>query len=139
MSPSPLSGAGHPDPAASPMARARRPSRRWRRFRVRLRIWRMRMHAHPVLSLTWRTVVAAVGLVVLLAGIVMCVTPGPGVAGIILGLAILATEFAWARGLLRYARSWAHRARERAVHKAQQHRRERDHSASALHPAPDSD
>jgi uncharacterized protein (TIGR02611 family) len=39
---------------------------------------------------------ALVGFVVLLAGIVMLVTPGPGIAVIILGLTILALEFAWA-------------------------------------------
>jgi uncharacterized protein (TIGR02611 family) len=39
---------------------------------------------------------ALVGFVVVLAGIVMLVTPGPGIAVIILGLTILALEFAWA-------------------------------------------
>ncbi|MDA8368594.1 MAG: PGPGW domain-containing protein [Nocardiopsaceae bacterium] len=73
------------------------------------------MHAHPVLSWAWRIVVAVVGGVILLTGIVMCVTPGPGAAAIILGLAILSTEFRWARVPLRYARRWAYRAREKAV------------------------
>ncbi|MUL41050.1 hypothetical protein FZ103_07590 [Streptomonospora sp. PA3] len=83
------------------------------------------MHSHPVLSWTWRTVVATVGLVILLAGVVMCITPGPGAAGIILGLAILATEFAWARGVLRFARAWAHRAKERALAKTRRRRAQR--------------
>ncbi|KII00186.1 hypothetical protein LP52_02295 [Streptomonospora alba] len=87
------------------------------------------MHSHPVLSLTWRVVVATVGMLILLAGVVMCVTPGPGVAGIILGLAILATEFSWARGILRHAREWAHRAKVQAVQKAQR-RMERKRAAS---------
>ena len=39
---------------------------------------------------------AAVGFVVLLAGVVMLVTPGPGIPVIILGLGMLALEFAWA-------------------------------------------
>ncbi|GAA4889631.1 PGPGW domain-containing protein [Streptomonospora salina] len=86
------------------------------------------MHAHPVLSLTWRAAVATVGTVILLAGVVMCVTPGPGIAGIILGLAILATEFNWARGILLYARRWAHYAKLRAVERAQR-RMERKKSA----------
>ncbi|WP_254903983.1 PGPGW domain-containing protein [Streptomonospora nanhaiensis] len=118
MSPSPMTD--RPDPAASPTTstRAHRPSRRWRRFRTRLRVWRLRMHAHPVLSWTWRGVVATVGLFFVLAGVVMCVTPGPGAAAIVLGLAVLATEFAWAKHLLRRARHWAHAAKEKAKDRA---------------------
>ncbi len=40
------------------------------------------------------------GISVLLAGIVMIVSPGPAVVVIPLGLGILATEFIWARRLL---------------------------------------
>lgn len=47
-----------------------------------------------------RLVVAVIGGTVLIAGIVMIVTPGPAVVVIPLGLAILATEFIWARHLL---------------------------------------
>ncbi|MFD0773242.1 PGPGW domain-containing protein [Streptomonospora algeriensis] len=89
------------------------------------------MHSHPVLSLTWRIVVATVGTLILLAGLVMCVTPGPGVAALILGLAILATEFNWARGILRYARQWAHRAKVQAVEKAQRRTARRKAASSS--------
>ncbi len=44
-----------------------------------------------------RIVVAVIGGTVLLGGIIMLVTPGPGVAIIMLGLAILAIEFTWAK------------------------------------------
>ena len=44
-----------------------------------------------------RIVVAVIGGTILLGGIVMMVTPGPGVVVILLGLAILAVEFAWAK------------------------------------------
>lgn len=44
-----------------------------------------------------RFLVLIVGSVVSLAGAVMLVTPGPGIAVILLGLTILATEFRWAR------------------------------------------
>lgn len=37
-----------------------------------------------------------VGGVLVVAGIVMLVTPGPGIVTIVLGLAVLAREFAWA-------------------------------------------
>jgi uncharacterized protein (TIGR02611 family) len=47
-----------------------------------------------------RLIKIVVGFTVLLAGIVMLVTPGPGWVVIALGLAILAAEFVWARRLL---------------------------------------
>jgi tellurite resistance protein TerC len=48
-------------------------------------------------KLARRIVVAVIGGTILLGGIIMIVTPGPGVVVIVLGLAILAVEFAWAR------------------------------------------
>ena len=47
-----------------------------------------------------RLMVFILGVAVLLAGLAMLVMPGPGVLVIILGLIILATEFAWAERLL---------------------------------------
>jgi tellurite resistance protein TerC len=44
-----------------------------------------------------RIIVAVIGFTVLLAGIVMIVTPGPGWLVILLGLSILSAEFVWAR------------------------------------------
>lgn len=44
-----------------------------------------------------RIIIGIVGGTVLIMGIVMMVTPGPGIAGILLGLGILGIEFAWAR------------------------------------------
>ncbi len=51
-----------------------------------------------------RVVVFVIGSTVLLIGIAMVVLPGPAVIVIPLGLAILATEFVWAKDWLRYAR-----------------------------------
>lgn len=48
-------------------------------------------------KLAKRLVIAVIGGTILLGGIIMLVTPGPGVLIIVLGLAILAVEFAWAR------------------------------------------
>ena len=68
----------------------------WKRFGLR----------GPVIVLAWigrnakRMLVAAVGFTVLGAGIAMLALPGPGVVVIIVGLAILATEFAWAERAL---------------------------------------
>jgi Putative transmembrane protein (PGPGW) len=47
-----------------------------------------------------RIAITVAGFVVLIGGIVMMVTPGPGVVAIVAGLAILATEWAWAERLL---------------------------------------
>lgn len=53
-----------------------------------------------------------VGAVVLALGIIAIPYPGPGWAIVFVGLAILASEFAWARRVLRYARgkydAWTH-------------------------------
>jgi hypothetical protein len=48
-------------------------------------------------------VVAVVGGTLLLLGILMLVVPGPGWVTIFGALALLATEFAWARWTLKYA------------------------------------
>jgi len=46
-------------------------------------------------------VVLIIGLTIILIGIALLVLPGPGTVVIVLGLAILGTEFVWARQLLR--------------------------------------
>ncbi|WP_160050554.1 PGPGW domain-containing protein [Nocardiopsis sp. FR4] len=68
------------------------------------------MHAHPALRLPWRVLVGTAGALVVLAGLLMMVTPGPGVAAVLLGLVIISTEFRWAHRLLRPARVWFRRA-----------------------------
>jgi uncharacterized protein (TIGR02611 family) len=47
-----------------------------------------------------RLVVFLLGISVLLVGLVMIIAPGPAFVVIPLGLAILATEFVWARTIL---------------------------------------
>lgn len=54
-----------------------------------------------------RIAVFVAGVTVLLAGVMMLVLPGPGLLVIILGLAILATEFAWAERALDSAKAKA--------------------------------
>lgn len=60
---------------------------------------------------TWvrRLMVFVIGSMVLIAGLLMLVLPGPGILVIIVGLAILATEFVWAERLLTHARERAAR------------------------------
>jgi uncharacterized protein (TIGR02611 family) len=62
-----------------------------------------------------RIAVAIVGGTVLLAGIAMLVLPGPAIVVIPAGLAILATEFAWARTALDRAKAKAEQAKQMAT------------------------
>ena len=57
---------------------------------------RARRDRHRERNRIYRAAFAVAGFVVLAAGIVMLVTPGPGIPVIVLGLGMLALEFAWA-------------------------------------------
>lgn len=52
-----------------------------------------------------RVVIAVIGFTVLAIGLVMVVLPGPALLVIPLALAILATEFVWARNLINKVKS----------------------------------
>ena len=54
-----------------------------------------------------RVVVSVVGATVLLIGVALLILPGPAFIVIPVGLAILATEYAWARRWLKKARQMA--------------------------------
>jgi len=70
--------------------------------------WRMRVIGRSRLrQIVWRTFITIVGGVVTLAGVAMLALPGPGWAAIFLGLAILASEYLWARRLLAYTKDRA--------------------------------
>jgi len=60
-----------------------------------------------VLRAARKVVVAIVGMAVLIAGVALIVLPGPAFVVIPAGLAILATEFLWARRLLQYVKERA--------------------------------
>lgn len=47
-----------------------------------------------------RIAISIVGGLLLLAGLVMMITPGPGIVFILAGLAVLASEYAWAQRAL---------------------------------------
>ena len=57
--------------------------------------------------------VVVAGFALLAAGIAMLVLPGPGLLTIVAGLALLATEFAWAERTLEQAKRRAAGAAER--------------------------
>jgi tellurite resistance protein TerC len=76
------------------------------------------------LRLVKRTVVSVVGGTVLLIGIALLVLPGPAFIVIPIGLAILATEYAWARRWLRKAREYAANLGSKTTSDAQPWRRD---------------
>jgi uncharacterized protein (TIGR02611 family) len=62
------------------------------------------VHGWPGGHHVWRIGIAAVGLAVVIAGIVLLVVPGPGWLVIFLGFAIWATEFPWANAVATFVR-----------------------------------
>jgi len=75
---------------------------------------------HPLFrpyKIAKRIAIGVVGGTVLALGLVMMVTPGPGIPAILAGLGILAIEFAWARSWLRKAKAKADAVAARAFHK----------------------
>ena len=66
--------------------------------------WRDKLRDRPTADFTYRIVVGIVGLAVLCVGILAIPYPGPGWAIVFVGLAILATEFDWARRALAWTR-----------------------------------
>lgn len=70
----------------------------------RLRQWRERLRQHRTTNAAYRVVVGVTGAIVLTAGIIAIPYPGPGWAIVFIGLAILASEFAWAHHTLRFAK-----------------------------------
>jgi uncharacterized protein (TIGR02611 family) len=71
--------------------------------------------SHRDRSLPYRIAFGVVGAVVLLAGLIMLVTPGPAFVLIPIGLAILSLEFAWAAAALEKALDQAQSAQEKAA------------------------
>lgn len=88
--------------------------RPWRRIQWHHRA-RRRIRRHPTLNATWRGAVFVVGVLLIVAGLVMFIAPGPGWLTIILGLAVLATEFAWAHRTLEWSKDKAREAGQKAM------------------------
>jgi len=58
-----------------------------------------------------KVVIDVIGTTVLLLGLALIILPGPAFVVIPVGLAILASEFAWARRVIRRGRIFVERAR----------------------------
>jgi uncharacterized protein (TIGR02611 family) len=74
-----------------------------------------RRATHHQRSRVYRIGFAALGTLILVAGVVMIVTPGPAFVLIPIGLAMLALEFKWAEELLERSLEQAQIAQERAA------------------------
>lgn len=72
-------------------------ARRWAR-------WRDTLRDRRAVDFGYRIAVGVVGTAILVVGILAIPYPGPGWAIVFVGLAVLATEFAWAKGVLAYTR-----------------------------------
>ena len=83
--------------------------------RKRAQVTREQIRRRRTLDVTYRVFVLVIGVLVALAGVAMLVLPGPGWLVIILGVAILATEYAWANRLLQRVKDWAERAKNAAL------------------------
>jgi uncharacterized protein (TIGR02611 family) len=62
-----------------------------------------------------KSAVTILGVALLVVGLAMMVLPGPGILVIVAGLAVLATEYVWARSLLNRAKDQAEKVQEAAV------------------------
>ena len=81
-----------------------------RNFRRKLRCLFYLDHAPKPMR---RVIIGVIGGTILLIGIAMIVLPGPAIIVVPLGLAILATEFIWARRWLKKVRALVQEARNK--------------------------
>jgi uncharacterized protein (TIGR02611 family) len=68
---------------------------------------RERIKANPASRQAYRLFVGLVGIAVVATGLALLALPGPGLLVLFVGLAILASEFHWARRAQRFARDEA--------------------------------
>ncbi len=78
--------------------------RRFHRPRARVEAMLATIRAHPTGRVAFRAAIAVLGALVVGLGLVLIPLPGPGWALVLLGLAVWAVEFVWAKHLLRYTR-----------------------------------
>ena len=67
------------------------------------------IRTNRTLDTAWRTVIFVVGFTIVGIGLFFLLFPGPGWAVIILGLIILASEYAWAQRMLHPVKAYATR------------------------------
>lgn len=65
----------------------------------------------PIIFVLFRSAVIGIGFFLMLLGLIMLVTPGPGMLALLAGLSLLATELPWAHRLIRIIRLYWNRFR----------------------------
>lgn len=74
--------------------------------------WRRSIRADPHKARIYRVLVGALGTLLILLGVVTGPLPGPGgIPLVLLGLAVWASEFAWAHRLMQWFRVQLHKVR----------------------------
>ena len=71
------------------------------------------IHLHEAPALVRRVIIGVIGGSILLFGIALLILPGPAMVVIPLGLAMLGTEFVWARRWLQKARALLKETRDK--------------------------
>lgn len=104
------------------IAEAERPDHPMRRMLRRARAWVSR---YPRLEVAYRAAVGVLGGTLSVIGLLLVPLPGPGWLVVFLGLAVLGTEFRWAKRIAAWLkrqldRFWAWWKARRAQRRAQQ-------------------
>lgn len=86
------------------------------RFATKYSSTRESVRTNRVLNATWKSIILVVGFSFIGLGVFFLIFPGPGWATIILGLIVLASEFAWARRVLDPVQAMANRLAEKVLH-----------------------
>ncbi|MFT3871583.1 MAG: PGPGW domain-containing protein [Nocardioides sp.] len=86
----------------------------WHRVRHRFHRTHRHLHRNPVTGFVTKIVVTILGAAVIGAGLVMMVTPGPGIVAIVVGLGILGTEWHWAQRWMHAMKAKAQAAADKA-------------------------
>jgi uncharacterized protein (TIGR02611 family) len=66
--------------------------------------WRGQVRSNPGTHRLYKTVVGIIGAIITIGGLALVPLPGPGWFIVFIGLAILASEFEWARRLQNFAK-----------------------------------
>jgi uncharacterized protein (TIGR02611 family) len=70
----------------------------------RIKAWRESIRGRPNMNRIYRIAVGVIGTAIIVGGVVLLPLPGPGWVIIFIGLALLATEFEWAKRLNAWTR-----------------------------------
>ena len=65
--------------------------------------------SNPTSAAIYKAVIGTLGTAVIILGLVMVPLPGPGWLVVFMGVAVIASEFAWARHVLHWGREQLHR------------------------------